>query len=287
MSTSNFGAGATLRRSWGSRLFGSELGLVLRRRRNIVMVVGLAAVPVVVAIVLRVVNPPAGADDGPPSFITQVTSNGLFLGFAALVIVTPFLMPLTMSVVSGDSIAGEASQGTLRYLLTAPVARGRVLAVKYVAGVVYGLVASVVVAAVGLAVGALLFPVRRITLLSGVTIPLPETLGRALLMALYATVLMAGFIAIGLFVSTLTEVPIAAMAATAALPVVAQILGAIPQLSGLHPWLFTDTWVAYGDFLRDPITWDTITRGVLTQAGYAAVFLSLAWARLTSRDITS
>lgn len=286
MSTSSVGPVTTPRMSWGGRLFGSELSLVMRRRRNIVMVVGLATVPVLVAIVLRVVNPPADAHD-PPNFLTQVTSNGLFLGFAALVIVTPFLMPLTMSVVSGDSVAGEASQGTLRYLLTTPVARGRVLAVKYVAAVAYGLVASVVVAAVGLAAGALLFPVGRVTLLSGSTIALPDTLGRALMMALYAAVLMAGFSSIGLFISTLTEVPIAAMAATAAVPVVAQILGAIPQLSGLHPWLFTDTWAAYGDLLRDPINWDMINRGVLTQAGYAAVFLSLAWARLTSRDITS
>lgn len=106
-------------------------------------------------------------------------------------------------------------------------------------------------------------------------------------MAMYATVSMAGLAAIGLFVSTLTEVPVGAMAATAAVPVVAQILGAIPQISAIHPWLFTDTWLSYGDFMRDPIAWETIQRGVLTQGGYVAVFVALAWARLTTKDVTS
>jgi ABC-2 type transport system permease protein len=264
----------------------SEIGLVLRRRRNIVMLVGLALVPVIVGIVLRVANPPTDGS-GPPNFIAQVTGNGLFLGFSGLILITPFLWPLVMSVVTGDSVAGEASQGTLRYLLTVPVTRATVLAAKYVASLVFAFCAAVLVFATGALVGAALFPVRDVTLLSGTTIGWSETVTRALLMAAFGTLLMAGVAAVGLFISTLTEVPLAAMAATAAVPVVSNILNAIPQLEALHPWLLTDTWMAFGDLLRDPIAWDAINRGALTQAGYVAVFLSLAWARLTTRDITS
>lgn len=269
----------------GAGLLTSELGLVLRRRRNIAMLVALAAVPIIVGIALRIANPSAG--DGPPDFITQVTGNGMFLGFSALIVVTPFLWPLTMSVVSGSSIAAEASEGTLRYLLTVPVARWRVLISKYIACVVYGFVGAVVVIVVGFATGALLFPVGKVTLLSGTTIGGVDMFVRALYMAGFGTMLMAGVAAIGVFISTLTEVPIGAMAAAAAVPVVSNILGAIPQLEALHPWLLTDTWPAYGDLLREPIDWDAITRGAWTQLGYVVIFVSLAWARLTSRDITS
>lgn len=272
----------------GGGLAAAEVRLVLRRRRNLVMLGLLAAVPVVVGLVLRLAGAPEpGGQGGPPGFLTQVTENGLFLGFSALVVVTPFLLPLTMSVVAGEAIAGETAQGTLRYLLAVPAGRGRVLGVKYLALATYGLVASLVVSAVGLLVGAALFPVGRVTLLSGTSIGLAETLWRALLIALYGTVLMAGVAAIGLFVSTLTEVPLAAMAATAAVPVVAQILGAFPDLAPIHPWLFTDAWLAYGDLLRDPIDWSDLSRGAFTQAGYVAVFGSLAWARLTTKDVTS
>lgn len=269
----------------GGGLLMSELGLVLRRRRNIAMLVALGAVPIIVGVALRIANPSAG--DGPPDFITQVTGNGMFLGFVALIVVTPFLWPLTMSVVSGSAVAAEASEGTLRYLLTLPVARWRVLIAKYIACVVYGFVGAVVVIAVGFATGALLFPVGEVTLLSGTTIGGADMLVRAVLVAGFGTTLMAGVAAIGMFISTLTEVPIGAMAAAAAVPVVSNILGAIPQLEALHPWLLTDTWPAYGDILRDPIDWDFLTRGVWTQVGYIVIFLSLGWARLTSRDITS
>ena len=47
------------------------------------------------------------------------------------------------------------------------------------------------------------------------------------------------------------------MAATAILAVTAQIVGAIPQFEALHPWLFTDRWLDFGDLLRSPIVWDS------------------------------
>lgn len=132
------------------RFLASELRLVLRRRRNVVMTALLAAVPVVVGVVLRIAGPPPtgaegqGPGGGAPGFLTQVTENGLFLGFAALVLVTPFLLPLVLSVVAGESVAGEASTGTLRYLLTVPVARGRLLAVKYAVSVGFAALAALV-----------------------------------------------------------------------------------------------------------------------------------------------
>lgn len=279
-------------RGSGVRFAGAEIAMVLRRRRTVAMLAVLAAVPLVVGLALRFFGdgPPRGNEaggGGPPELVARITENGMFLGFVALMFVTAFLFPLTMSVVSGDSIAGEAGHGTLRYLLTAPRERGRLLAAKYAAIVAYALVASVVVAIAGLIVGAILFPVGPVTLLSGVEIGYDETLVRALLTALYATVLMCAVGAIGLFVSTLTEVPVAAMATIAALPVIAQILGALDPLEAIHPWLFTDTWMAYPDLLREPIDWSVISRGIYTQLGYIAVFLSLAWASFTSRDVTS
>lgn len=270
-----------------SSLAASEIGLVLRRPRHLIMLAVLAAAPVLVGIALRVSSPSPDDATGPRmSLVAEVTNNGLFLGLSTLVLLSPFFLPLTMAVVSGDTIAGEAASGTLRYLLTVPVARGRVLALKFAAAVLFGLVATLTVVTVGMATGSLLFPVGDVTLLSGQTVGFGDTVVRVLLMAGYGAVLLAGLASIGLFISTLTEAPVAAIAATAAVPVVSQILGAIPQLSGLHPWLLTDTWFAFGDFLREPMLLDTVNRGLLTQAGYIAVFLSLAWARFTTRDVT-
>ena len=107
----------------------AELRLVFRRRRNIAMLVVLAAIPVLIGIGAQAVHTATGGDGG-PAFFGLVTGNGLFLAFAALTVCLPVFLPLAVAVVGGDAVAGEASAGTLRYLLTVPVSRRRLLLVK-------------------------------------------------------------------------------------------------------------------------------------------------------------
>jgi hypothetical protein len=187
-----------------------------------VLLLVLAAVPVIIGLAIRSAGGPEGGD-GPP-FLDRVSGNGLFLAFTGLATVVPFFLPLATGVVAGDAVAGEAQAGTLRYLLTVPVSRTRLLLVKYGGLVAFGLAASLVVAAVGLLVGAVLFPIGDVTLLSGTTVSLASGIGRALLVALYVAASLAGLAAIGLAVSTFTEVPVAAMATTVVLAITSQIL---------------------------------------------------------------
>ena len=269
------------------RFVGSELRLVFGRRRNQMLLLALAAIPVVIGLAIRFAAHPHGDGGGGPAFIGQVAGNGLVLAFAALIVVLPFFLPLAVSVVAGDAIAGEANTGTLRYLLVVPVARGRLIVVKYVGILAFALVAALLVAAAAVVIGVLLFPVGPVTLLSGTEVSFAAALWRVLLVACYVGAMLAGVGAIGLFISTLTEVPIAAMAATAVVPIAAQILGQIPQIAWLHPWLPTRWWFAFGDLLRAPIATGDITRGLLSQLGYVVVVGLLAWARLTTKDVSS
>ena len=272
-----------------ARFLASELRLVMTRRRNLVMLGVLAAATIAIGVAIEVTNPDPrelSAGEGPP-FLAGITDNGIFLALTALVASLPVFLPLAVSVVSGEAIAGEASTGTLRYLLVTPVDRTRLLAVKLVATAFYGLVAAMVVVVTGVVVGALLFPVGDITLLSGTTVSYGEGLLRLLGVALYVTAMLTTVAALGLLISTFTEVPVAAMSATAITVVLVEILQAVPQLSAIHPWLFTTAWLDFGDLLRDPVALDGVVRGLGLQAGWIAVLLVLAWARLTSKDVTS
>ncbi|MDP9444401.1 MAG: ABC transporter permease, partial [Actinomycetota bacterium] len=224
--------------------------------------------------------------EGPP-FLERVSGNGLFLTFTGLAAVVPFFLPLAVGVVSGDAVAGEAQTGTLRYLLTVPVSRTRLLLVKYGGLLSFALAASMLVAVVGLLVGWALFPTGDVTLLSGTTIPVSSAILRATLVALYVTVSLAGLAALGLAVSTFTEVPVAAMATTVVLAITSQIFGAIPQVSWLHPYLFTDQWLAFGDLLRDPVPTGALVDGLVLQLCWAVIALAVAWSRFTTRDVTS
>jgi ABC-2 type transport system permease protein len=267
-----------------TRLLRSEMRLVFRRRRNLAMLVVLSSGPILLGIAIRAASPSAG--DGPP-FMTQVTQNGLFLGLASVVVAMPLFLPLALSVVAGESVAGEASTGTLRNMLVVPAGRTRLLGVKYAAVAAYALACAVTVIGVGIVAGLVLFPAGDVVLLSGTSIGLGEALVRAVLVTLYVGAMLATIGAIGVFASTLTEVPMGAMAATATLTVISQILDTIPQVSVIHEYLYTHWWLAFGDLLRDPVPLNDIGMGLLTQAAYVAVFGTLAWARFTTKDVTS
>ncbi|WP_279579263.1 ABC transporter permease [Fodinicola feengrottensis] len=244
----------------------------------------LAAVPVLIAVAVKINSSDNGRG---PVFFNSIAENGLFVSLAALFAITPLFLPLAVAVVSGDAIAGESNQGTLRYLLTVPVSRMRLLATKYAASVLYCFAATLIVGVVGAAIGLILFPSGSVLLLSGSSTSLPAALLRILLICLYLGLSMAALAAIGLFISTLTDYPVAAMAATAGLAVASEVLDAIPQLAAIAPWLPTHWWFSFGDFLRDPITMQDSSTGVVSALVYIAIFTSLAWARFAGKDVSS
>ncbi|WP_448006547.1 ABC transporter permease [Agromyces bauzanensis] len=266
-------------------LLGSELLTLFRRRRTWAMLAALGLIPILIAVAIRISG---GSSPGRgPAFLDQVAGNGLFVGVTAMTVAIPLFLPLTIGVVAGDSIAGEASHGTLRYLLIAPAGRIRLLVVKYLAAAAFCVAATLTVVIVGTLIGWALFPVGPVTLLSGATVGVGEALVRFLAIAAYVTVSLLGMSAIGLFLSTLTTVPVGAMAATAILAVVSQIMGALPQLEWLHPWLFTHYWLGFSDLMREPIVWDSFVDNAVLQGGYILVFGALAVGRFLTKDVLS
>jgi ABC-2 type transport system permease protein len=263
-------------------LFLSELRLVFGRARTLVGLGVLAAVPLLIGIAIKI----SGDDNGGNGFLGQIAGNGLFLIVASLGLSLPFFLPTAVTVISGESLAGESSLGTLRNMLTAPAGRSRLLAAKMVALAVFCLAATMTIWISGLIVGFILFPVGDVLLLSGTTVSLGEGLLRALGIAVVISGSLLGLAGIGLFVSSLTSTPLAAMAATFGTFIVLGILTAIPQLHVIHPWLLMYRWQSFADLLRDPPYWHDIARNLLLQVGYLAVFYTAAWARITSRDIT-
>ena len=283
-------AAATARnpaRAW-LRLFGAELRLVFGRRRNLLLLAVTVVFPVVIGIALRVAAPHPQGGNGPGvAFFNQLAGNGVFLTFIALSTLLILVLPVVVAVVAGDSVAGEAGYGTLRYLLAVPAGRTRLLAVKFAAIVVFGLAATVIVSAVSLAVGAVLFPVGPVTLLSGATVPLAEGLLRVLFVTLYVAAAMAALGAIGLAISTLTEHAIGAIATIAILVVTSEVVDQVPQLAAVGPYLPTHWWLSFDSILRAPVDTSTLLKGLLSFGVYAVLFGSFAWARFTSADVTS
>jgi ABC-2 type transport system permease protein len=264
----------------------NELWTLFGRARTRVLLVMLAAAPVLIAVVVRVSSRHPQNGQG-PDFLSNVSQNGVFAGLTGLDVVLPFLLPMAIAIAAGDAIAGEAGMGTLRYLLLVPVGRLRLLVVKGTALACFCLTAALTVVVAGLVAGVALFPVGKVVTLSGITVSLLDGTGRILLAGLYVAVCVLALALIGLFVSTLTDTPVAAMALTVVIAVISEILDAVPEISSLHPYLFTHDWTAFTDLMRVPIDYSGIDHGLVLALFWGGAAATAAWARLTTRDILS
>ena len=273
-------------KSFTGSLMQSELSVLFRRRRTWAMLVTISMIPIFLAIAVKLSGSTLPPGEGPP-FLDRVSQNGMFVGFTAMILAIPLFLPLTIGVVAGDTIAGEANTGTLRYLLVAPVSRARLLLIKFFGASAFALAATFTLMLTGIVIGAILFPIGPVTLLSGDVISIPAALLRILLVALYVTISLMGLTAVGLFISTLTVIPVGAMAATVVVSTVTQILGTLPQLSDIHPYLISYYWLGFADLLRNPMGLESFASNILLQLAYIAIFGSLAYGRFTTKDVLS
>jgi ABC-2 type transport system permease protein len=263
-----------------------ELRKLFRRPRTWATIGMLNALPVIVAVLLAVTDLAPRPGQG-PAFLSAVLTNGALFPLAALGIVLPLFLPIAVAVVGGDSIAGEAQAGTLRYLLARPAGRTRLLVGKLVAVLVFVLISVVVVAAVGYLLGRLLFDAQPVTgtSFSGTTLTGTQLAGRTLLAIGYVTVSMCGVAAFALFFSTFTDSPLGATLGALAILIGSSLLLTLDAASPIAPYLPTRYWLSFVDFFRDPIQWRDVARGLGLQGVYVGVLLGGAWANFATKDI--
>jgi len=277
-----------------------ELAKLARRPRSWVAIALLCGLPILVAVFVAVthVAPPPGQG---PALLSAVLSNGSLFPAAALAIVLPIFLPISVAVVAGDAIAGEASSGMLRYLLARPVGRTRLLVAKLVAIITYVLFAVIAVAVTSYVVGIVLFGDKPIALssgsitsqgviansLSGTPLTPADIVLRTVGAVAFIAVSMLGVGAIALFLSTLTDSSLAAALGAMAALIASGVLVALNAAASVSPYLPTEYWLAWLDFFRQPILWRDIERGFAIQAVYVVVFLGAAWANFASKDVTS
>jgi ABC-2 type transport system permease protein len=210
--------------------------------------------------------------------------------------VLPVFLPITVAIVAGDAVAGEASVGTLRYLLVRPVGRLRLLAAKLLSVAVFVLLAVlfvtvtsylVGVAAFGFGPDAELGGAGGVTSLSGAVLSPADLLVRTALVVGYLALCMLALGAVGLFFSTVTDSPLAAALGVLALVVASAALQPLDAAGAIEPYLPTAHWLAWIDLYRDPILWPALREGAAVQGGYVLVAFGAAWANFATKDVTS
>ncbi len=202
-------------------------------------------------------------------------------------------IPLLVSFVAGDQLAGEATSGTYRLILTRPVSRTRIFLAKYFTVVLYTVVFVLFLAVLSIGLAVLLLGRGDLLLFSRggqITIlPEGEVFWRFALAYLFACCSMITVSSIAFFFSSFVENAIGPIVATMGVLITFMVLTALPVevLESVRTHFFTYYLDIWQRPFEDPISWERIATALLYFAGYSIVAVAGAWAVFLRKDILS
>ncbi|HYB23449.1 MAG TPA: ABC transporter permease subunit [Solirubrobacteraceae bacterium] len=218
-------------------------------------------------------------------FAAQITQSGLATPVLMLLFLSVFMLPLVAALVSGDVVANEDGNGTLKTILTRSVNRGQVFAAKAITAMTYAAVAVFLSAAVATVAGIASWGFQSVRSFSGTVVSAPEAL--ALVFAANAIYLIPLFavVSFGVLLSAVTRNSAAAVVGTIGLVILLYIVSGIPGLEGARPYLLTQQFQNWQGLLRTPTDWAPITHSAWVCALYALPALFAGYLVFLRRDV--
>jgi ABC-2 type transport system permease protein len=267
-------------------LFRTEMFKQFRRTRTYVAYGIVMLIPVIMTVALDL-NPPdrPGSDRG--GLLFAAARSGLVVPAAALRFTSAFLLVIVVALFGGDSIAGEASWGNLRYMLMRPIGRTRLVLTKFVVAVIHAWVAVLLVIVIGLIAGGVAFGWHGLALPFGPSQSGGEILGHVGFSMVYVAWSLTGVVAFSFMISCMTDAPGGAIFGGVGLYFTSLILDSIEPLGRIRyvlPTRYFDTWsdlVLHGEWKSD------LWRGAGLTLGYVLLFSSIALWWFRRKDILS
>jgi ABC-2 type transport system permease protein len=221
------------------------------------------------------------------SLVTLATSGGLNFALFTLAVSAGFLLVVVVALFCGDTVASEASWGSLRYLLAIPVPRARLLGVKLIVALFYSALALIVLTGVSLLVGTLRYGWHPLGSTIAAQIPPGQGVLRLLGIVGYLAVTLLIVAGLAFLLSTLTDAALGAVGGAVLLWILSSILDQITALGSIRYGLPTHYSDAWQGLLSTPMQTDDLVKGAIAAICYAVVFWTAAFWRFTRKDITS
>jgi ABC-2 type transport system permease protein len=219
--------------------------------------------------------------------VDLATSGGANFAVFALFVASELLLVVVAALLLGDPVPAEASWSSLRYLLTAPVRRARLLTAKVSVGLVHLAIILVVLPVWAYVIGTLAYGSAPFTIPGGGSLDAGTLAGRLALGVAYLFVAMLPVAAIAFWIGVGTDTPLAAVGGALIVYIVAGILDSIDALGSLRnglPGHYQRSWL---DLLQPTIDWTNLRHGLLWSLLWALVFLALGWRRFARKDVLS
>ena len=266
---------------------GVELRRQFKRRRTIGVLVLMAVLPLLLIGALQLGGAEEAEANGRVNLVDVATASGLNLTLFVLFATSGFFLVVVFALFFGDTVASEASWGSLRYALATPVPRARLLRQKWLAAFLLSVGAMVLLVVVAVVAGGIAYGFGDVQT--------PVGIGLEQGTALVRLAGMVGFLAVHLLVvgtlafwlSTVTDAPLAAVGGAVFTTVVFAVLEAVDQLGDIRDWFPTAFSLAWTDLLQTPVDSGDLFRGVVQGLAYSAVFTALAVRHFGRKDVTS
>jgi ABC-2 type transport system permease protein len=258
-----------------------ELRKLVHQKRTYLGLFAAMAVPIIFVLALALNN---GQPDE-VAFGRYVRDSGLAIPPVILIFGSYWLFPLITALVSGDIVAAEDHNGTLKTILTRSVQRGRIFAAKTLAAFTYAFAALLLMGITAIVAGVLESGFNPLVSLSGTTVSAGR--GLALIFASFAVYMLPllAVASIALLLSTVTRNSAAAVVGALMISLLLQLVTIIPGLQSLLPYLLPTQFNAWQGFLRTPVDWAPVIRAAWVCALYAIPCLAVAFTVFSRRDV--
>ncbi|SCL14546.1 ABC-2 type transport system permease protein [Micromonospora inyonensis] len=269
--------------------FWAEFRRQASRRRTQLALGFMVLLPLIILIAFQF---DSGDDDGNgggeyASLVEFATTGGLNFTLFTIFVSASFLLVVVVALFCGDTVASEASWGSLRYLLAIPVPRARLLAVKLLVALTYSALALLTLAGTALLVGTLRYGWSPLRSLVAAELAPGEGLLRLLAVLGYLAVVMLVVAGLAFLLSVTTDAALGAVGGAVLLWILSSILDQITALGVLREFLPTHYSNAWLGLLSTPVQTDDVVRGCVSAICYATLFWGLAFWRFTRKDVTS
>ncbi len=221
------------------------------------------------------------------SLVDLATSGGLNFTLFSIFVSASFLLVVVVALFCGDTVASEASWGSLRYLLAIPVPRSRLLAVKLLVALAYSALALLSLAGTALLAGTLRYGWSPLSSTVAAQIPAGEGVLRLLGILGYLAMVLLVVAGLAFLLSVITDAALGAVGGAVLLWILSSILDQITALGVLRDFLPTHYSAAWLGLLSTPVQTDDIVKGCISAISYATIFWSLAFWRFTRKDVVS
>jgi ABC-2 type transport system permease protein len=255
----------------------------LRYQKRTYLGLGAAAiVPILFVVAIHFRHNRHGGDF---AFSSYLTRSGLAVPLVILLFGAVWLFPLITALVAGDIVASEDQNGTLKTILTRSLERWEIFAGKALAATTYAIAAIALDGTVAVLAGSIQSGFNSLQSLSGTIVSAPKALELVYVSLLVYLIPIAAIVAIGLLLSTITHNSAAAVVGTLMISLLFQLIGILPGLGGLQPYLLSTQFSAWQGLLRTPIDWAPIVRAAWVCAMYGIPAMAAAFLVFLRRDV--